>query len=64
MKVRIDYDTCMGDGNCRKVCPEVFGYDDEKLQGRVLQETVPTGLEAKVRQAAEECAVGAVIVEE
>ena len=64
MKVRIDYDECMGDGNCHKVCPEVFGYDDEKLQGVVLQETVPAALEAKVRQAADECAVGAVIVEE
>lgn len=64
MKVRIDYDECMGDGNCHKVCPEVFGYDDEKLQGVVLQETVPAALAAKVRKAAEECAVGAVLVEE
>ena len=62
MKVRIDLDLCMGDGNCHKVCPEVFGYDDDKLQGVVLQETVPAGLEEKVRQAAEGCAVAAVVI--
>ena len=64
MKVRIDYDTCMGDGNCHEVCPEVFGFDDDKLQGRVLQETVPAELEDRVRQAVEGCTVGAVIVED
>ena len=30
MKVKIDYDLCMGDGHCSEVCPEVFAYDDEK----------------------------------
>lgn len=63
MRVRIDYDLCMGDGNCRKVCPEVFGYDDDKLRGVVLKADVPTALEAKVRQAAEECAPGAIALE-
>jgi ferredoxin len=64
MKVRIDYDECMGDGTCHAVCPEVFGYDDTTLQGTVLREDVPEELEDKVRQAAEGCAVGAVQVEE
>ncbi len=64
MKVRIDYDTCMGDGNCHKVCPEVFDYDEEKLQGVVRVDVVPRELETKVRQAAEECAPGAIILEE
>lgn len=64
MKVKIDYDLCMGDGNCSKVCPEVFGYDDKKLLGVVLQEEVPQAQEGKVRQAAEECNPGAIVVEE
>ncbi len=64
MNVRIDYDLCMGDGNCRKVCPEVFGYDDDKLRGVVLQEVVPKALEEKVRRAAEECAPQAIVVQE
>ena len=27
MKVKIDYDLCMGDGHCNEVCPKVFAYD-------------------------------------
>lgn len=64
MKVRIDYELCMGDQNCCKVCPEVFRYDDEILASRVLMEEVPERLRSRVRQAAEECAPGAIIVEE
>jgi len=30
MKVSIDYDLCMGDRNCNKVCPEVFEYDEDQ----------------------------------
>lgn len=64
MNVRIDYDLCMGDGNCHKVCPEVFAYDDDKLRGVVLQEVVPKGLEQKVRRAAEDCAPQAIVIQE
>jgi ferredoxin len=64
MKVKIDYDLCMGDRNCNKVCPEVFQYDEDKLISRVLVEVVPTNLEEAVRKAARECAPGAIVVEE
>jgi ferredoxin len=64
MRVRIDYDLCMGDRNCNKVCPEVFEYDEDKMISRVLVETVPPDLEYLVRKAAQECAPGAIIVEE
>ena len=64
MKVRIDYDLCMGDGNCHKVCPEVFDYDDDQLKGVVRSEDVPGQLEAKVRRAAAECAPQAIVIEE
>jgi ferredoxin len=63
MKVRIDYDLCMGDRNCNKVCPEVFEYDEDKLISRVLVDTVPTHLEEAVERAARECAPGAIIIE-
>ena len=63
MKVHIDLDQCMGDGNCAKVCPEVFGYDNTKLQGLVLQEEVPAEFEEQVRRAAAECAVKAVVLD-
>lgn len=64
MKVSIDYDLCMGDRNCNKVCPEVFEYDEDQLVSRVLVDEVPAHLEELVRKAAVECTPGAIIVEE
>ena len=63
MKVRIDYDLCMGDRNCSKVCPEVFEYDEDQLISRVLVEEVPESLKDLVEKAAAECAPGAIIIE-
>jgi ferredoxin len=64
MKVRIDYDLCMGDRNCNRVCPEVFQYDEDQLVSRVLVDVVPQHLENSVRKAAQECAPGAILLEE
>ena len=64
MKVKIDYDLCMGDRNCCKVCPEVFQYDEDQLISKVMVDDVPGDLEEKVRQAAGECAPGAIVIEE
>lgn len=64
MKVHIDYDLCMGDRNCNKVCPEVFQYDEDQMISRVLVDEVPEDLKDLVRQAARECAPGAILIEE
>ena len=64
MKVKIDYDLCMGDGECHGLCPEVFDYDDKKNEARVIVDRVPADLEDQVRKAAEQCDVSAIIVEE
>jgi len=64
MRVWIDYDLCMGDKNCNKVCPEVFQYDEDQLISRVLVDEVPEHLEDTVRRAARECAPGAIRIEE
>ena len=64
MKVRIDYDLCMGDKNCNKVCPEVFEYDQDQFLSRVIVDEIPAHLEVKVLKAARECAPGAIIIEE
>ena len=64
MKVSIDYDLCMGDRNCNKVCPEVFEYDEDQMISRVLVDEVPEHLQDLVRKAAEECAPTAIIVED
>jgi len=63
MKVRIDYDLCMGDRNSNKVCPEVFQYDKDQMISRVLVDEVPKHLEERVKQAADECAPKAIIME-
>jgi ferredoxin len=64
MKVKIDYDLCMGDRNCNKVCPDVFQYDEDQMLSTVILDVVPAHLEDPVRKAARECAPGAIIVEE
>ncbi len=64
MKVKIDYTLCMGDGNCREVCPDVFEYDEEKTESHIRISEVPKKLEELVRKAARECDTGAIIIEE
>jgi ferredoxin len=54
----------MGDRNCHKLCPEVFDYDTDQLQARVIVDEVPEQFQDLVRQAADECAPGAIIVAE
>ncbi len=63
MKVKIDYDRCMGDGHCSEVCPEVFDYDDVQTEVHVTSDEVPKELEDKVRKAFEECDTEAIIIE-
>ena len=64
MKVKIDYDLCMGDRNCNKVCSEVFEYDEDQLISRIIVDEVPEHLEERVRKAADECVPGAIIIEQ
>lgn len=64
MKVKIDYDLCMGDKNCNKLCPEVFAYDEDQLVSHALVDEVPPNIEELVRKAARECAPGAIIIED
>jgi ferredoxin len=62
MKVRVDADLCTGCGPCAEACPEVFEIRDDV--STVLVKDVPAELEAKVREAAEACPTGAIIIEE
>lgn len=63
MRVRVT-EQCMGDRNCHKVCPEVFGYNEDQLEAIVKVNPVPEQHEDAVRQAAEECGADAIIIEE
>jgi ferredoxin len=52
----------MGDRNCNKLCPEVFDYDEDQFQARIIVDDVPEHLQERVRQAAAECAPGAITI--
>ena len=54
MRVSVDEDRCQGHARCWSICPEVFGLDDEG-HAVVVQPEVPAELEAKAREAADNC---------
>ncbi len=62
MKVYIDQEVCTGCGLCADTCPEIFELGDETAE--VMVEEVPSEQEDCVRQAAEDCPVEAIHVEE
>ena len=63
MKVKVT-ENCMGDRRCNDLCPEVFEYDEDELKSIVKIDRIPEKYQAVVRQAAEECAPKAIVVEE
>lgn len=63
MKVTVDKDLCIGCGACEVTCPEVFEVGDDGV-ARVKLEPVPQKLEEAVREAAEDCPVEAIFIEE
>ncbi len=63
MKAQVDQDICTGCGLCPDVCPEVFEIGDDDL-AKVKVATVPSEAEESCREAAEQCPVEAISVEE
>ena len=62
MKVRVDEDSCVGDGTCAEVCPEVFEMRDDVAVVKV--EEVPEELQESCREAADSCPVEAISIED
>ena len=62
MKAIVDQDTCTGCGLCTEDCPEVFEMDGEVA--RAKDDEVPEAAVEKCRQAAEDCPVEAISIEE
>lgn len=62
MKVTVDEETCIGCGLCTDTCPEVFETTDDKV--RVKVDEVPEDLDDTCREAAENCPVEAIEIEE
>lgn len=63
MKVRVDEDLCTGCEVCVDTCPEVFKMGDKDLVV-VIGDSVPDDAQATCKQAADECPVEAILIEE
>jgi len=62
MKVTVDEETCIGCGLCSETCPEVFEMTDDKVTVKV--DEVPKDAIKTCREAAENCPVEAIQIEE
>jgi len=60
MKVMVKKDLCTGCGLCIDSCPEVFEMVNDTAKAK--NETVPAGLEEKVKEAAQNCPTEAIKV--
>jgi ferredoxin len=62
MKASVDEETCIGCGLCAETCPEVFELVDDKARTRL--DEVPDEFVETCREAAEDCPVEAIQIEE
>ncbi|MBU4211786.1 MAG: ferredoxin [Kiritimatiellae bacterium] len=62
MKAIVDLDLCTGCGLCVDTCPAVFEMDD--AVARLLVESVPEDALDTCREAADNCPVEAIKIEE
>jgi ferredoxin len=62
MKARVEPDICIGCTLCVQTCPGVFKMVEDKAV--VYVEIVPKELEATCKQAADECPVTAIFIEQ
>ncbi|MFB3926550.1 MAG: ferredoxin [Syntrophales bacterium] len=63
MRVIVDKELCIGCEACIDLCPEAFEMRDDVAASKFEKE-IPRELEKAVREAAESCAVAAIIIEE
>jgi ferredoxin len=62
MKVTVDEETCIGCEACVDTCPEVFEMVDDKAVAKVSE--APKDLIESCREAAENCPVEAIQIED
>ena len=62
MKAKVDADACTGCGLCEETCPEVFELSDDVAKVKV--DVVPPEAQDSCREAAQDCPVEAISIEE
>ena len=62
MKVTVDEETCIGCEVCVDTCPEVFEMADDKARAKANE--VPKDVVKSCREAAENCPVEAIQIED
>ncbi|RPJ11938.1 MAG: ferredoxin [Deltaproteobacteria bacterium] len=62
MRAIVDEENCIGCGLCAETCPEVFELADEKVKTKM--DEVPDEFAETCREAAEDCPVEAIQIEE
>jgi len=62
MKATVDAGACVGCGLCADSCPEVFEMDGDVA--KVIASTVPKNAEDTCKEAADNCPVTAIALEE
>lgn len=62
MKAMVDKEACTGCELCVQTCPEVFRMEEEKAVA--YKDPVPSEAQGTCRQAAEECPVEAIKIQE
>lgn len=60
MRVTVDEELCAATGQCEMICPEVF---EVNLVSKVKQEYPDLALHDQVREAADSCPTGAILLE-
>ena len=64
MKATVKKDVCIGCGLCVDICPEVFVMDDEFNIAKTIVDRVPAERKDTCKDAAANCPVEAIVVEE
>ena len=62
MKAIVDGDLCTACGLCEETCPEVFKVGDDIAE--VIADPIPADAEASAKEAAADCPVEAIKIEE
>lgn len=63
MRAIVDEEACISCGLCPEICPEVFEMGDDDI-AKVIADPVPADKEDEARDAADQCPVEAIAIEE